>query len=70
MNFIILAYNGPTLLVMLELFCRYAFNCLKRFLPEDTVEKVNAMSITADGLGAVFDVPSDLLKTFLVGIYS
>lgn len=27
------------------------------------------MSITADGLGAVFDVPSDLLKMFLAGIF-
>ena len=46
----------------------YAFNCLKRLLPEETVEKVKGMSITADGLGAVFDAPSDLLKTFLAGM--
>ena len=32
------------------------------------MEKVKGMSITADGLGAVFDVPSDLLKTFLAGM--
>ncbi|KAH7446424.1 hypothetical protein KP509_01G054800 [Ceratopteris richardii] len=43
----------------------YAFTTLKRHLPEDTVEKVKNMSITLDGLGAVFDVPSDLLKDFL-----
>jgi ATP-dependent RNA helicase DDX21 len=46
----------------------YAFNSLKRLLPEDTVEKVKGMSITADGLGAVFDAPSDLLDTFLAGM--
>lgn len=43
----------------------YAFSSLKRILPEDVVEKVKGMSLTTDGLGAVFDVPSDLLKTFL-----
>ncbi|MCO5594073.1 hypothetical protein L7F22_048094 [Adiantum nelumboides] len=43
----------------------YAFSSLKRLLPEDVVEKVKGMSLTMDGLGAVFDVPSDMLKTFL-----
>lgn len=43
----------------------YAFNCLRRLIPEDVVEKVKGMTITVDGLGAVFDVPLDSLKTFL-----
>ncbi|KAI5070432.1 hypothetical protein GOP47_0014775 [Adiantum capillus-veneris] len=43
----------------------YAFSSLKRLLPEDVVEKVKGMSLTMDGLGAVFDVPSDLLNSFL-----
>lgn len=43
----------------------YAFNSLRRLVPEDVVEKVKGMTITIDGLGAVFDVPTDLLKTFI-----
>ncbi|MCO5552180.1 hypothetical protein L7F22_005691 [Adiantum nelumboides] len=43
----------------------YVFNCLRRVLPEDTVGKVKGMSLTKDNLGAVFDIPSELVDEFL-----
>ncbi|MCO5608224.1 hypothetical protein L7F22_062430 [Adiantum nelumboides] len=43
----------------------YVFNCLRRGLPEDTVVKVKGMSLTKDNLGAVFDIPSELVNEFL-----
>jgi len=47
---------------------RYVFSTLRRLMATDTVDKVRAaMSLTADGHGAVFDVPSELVQTFLDG---
>lgn len=43
----------------------FAFNCLRRMLPEEAVSKVKGMSLTVDGLGAVFDVPSEVAEQFL-----
>lgn len=45
----------------------FAFGILRRFLPEDKVESVKGMSLTADGKGAVFDVAAADLDTFLAG---
>lgn len=45
----------------------FAFNVLKRFLPEEKVEGVQGLALTADGKGAVFDVPAGDLDTFLAG---
>ncbi|XP_030947050.1 DEAD-box ATP-dependent RNA helicase 7 [Quercus lobata] len=45
----------------------FAFNVLKRFLPEEKVEAVQGLALTADGKGAVFDVPAGDLDTFLAG---
>lgn len=45
----------------------FAFSILRRFLPEDKVEAVKGLTLTADGRGAVFDVPSDDVKMFLAG---
>lgn len=45
----------------------FAFSIMKRFLPEDKVEGVKGLSITADGMGAVFDVPAEDLSLFLEG---
>jgi len=36
-------------------------------LPEDKVESVTGMSLTADGNGAVFDVKKEDVDTFLAG---
>ncbi len=36
----------------------YVFACLKRHLPDERVEEVKRMSMTADGRCAVFDVPA------------
>lgn len=41
---------------------------MKRFLPEEKVEGVKGLSITADGMGAVFDVPADDVSLFLEGM--
>lgn len=40
---------------------------LRRFLPEEKVEAVKGLALTADGKGAVFDVPAQELDTFLAG---
>ncbi|KAF8380399.1 hypothetical protein HHK36_027884 [Tetracentron sinense] len=45
----------------------FAYSVLRRFLPEEKVEAVKGFSLTADGKGAVFDVPAEDLETFLTG---
>jgi ATP-dependent RNA helicase DDX21 len=40
---------------------------MRRILPEDKVESVTGMSLTADGNGAVFDVKKEDVDTFLAG---
>ncbi|XP_059667005.1 DEAD-box ATP-dependent RNA helicase 7-like [Cornus florida] len=45
----------------------FAYGVLRRFLPEEKVETVKGIALTADGKGAVFDVPSEDLDTFLAG---
>ncbi|EEF51492.1 DEAD-box ATP-dependent RNA helicase 7 [Ricinus communis] len=45
----------------------FAFGVLRRFLPEDKVESVKGMTLTADGKGAVFDVAAADIDTFLAG---
>ncbi|XP_017241982.1 DEAD-box ATP-dependent RNA helicase 7 [Daucus carota subsp. sativus] len=44
-----------------------AFSILRRFLPEEKVETVKGLALTADGRGAVFDVSAADLDTFLSG---
>lgn len=55
------------LLLLDENFLRFAFAILRRFLPEDKMELVKGMTLTADGNGAVFDVPGPDLDIFLAG---
>ncbi|KEH26427.1 putative RNA helicase [Medicago truncatula] len=43
----------------------FAFGTLRRFVPEDKVDAVQGLALTADGLGAVFDVPAKDLDIFL-----
>ncbi|CAN1265126.1 DEAD-box ATP-dependent RNA helicase 7 [Linum perenne] len=43
----------------------YAYSIMKRFLPEDKVESVKGMALTADGKGAVFDVATTDVDTFI-----
>ncbi|WOL19175.1 DEAD-box ATP-dependent RNA helicase 7 [Canna indica] len=45
----------------------FAFSTFRRFLPDEKIEGVKGLSLTADGMGAVFDVPADDVKTFLEG---
>ncbi|KAK6936361.1 GUCT protein [Dillenia turbinata] len=45
----------------------YVFGALRRFLPEEKVNAVTGLSITADGNGAVFDVPTEDLDEYLAG---
>ncbi|KAL0403086.1 UNVERIFIED_CONTAM: DEAD-box ATP-dependent RNA helicase 7 [Sesamum radiatum] len=45
----------------------FAYGVLRRFLPEDKVESVKGLALTADGKGAVFDVAAQDLDTFLAG---
>ncbi|XP_073011958.1 DEAD-box ATP-dependent RNA helicase 7 [Typha latifolia] len=45
----------------------FAFSILRRFIPDEKVEGVKGLSLTADGMGAVFDVPADDVAAFLEG---
>ncbi|KAJ6792946.1 DEAD-box ATP-dependent RNA helicase 7-like [Iris pallida] len=45
----------------------FAFSILRRFLPEEKIEAVKGLSLTADGSGVVFDVPADEVNLFLEG---
>ncbi|XP_041002607.1 DEAD-box ATP-dependent RNA helicase 7-like [Juglans microcarpa x Juglans regia] len=45
----------------------FAYSVLRRFLPEEKAEAVKGLALTADGKGAVFDVPAEDLDTFLAG---
>uniref|UniRef100_A0A7N0T1A6 DEAD-box ATP-dependent RNA helicase 7 n=1 Tax=Kalanchoe fedtschenkoi TaxID=63787 RepID=A0A7N0T1A6_KALFE len=45
----------------------FAFSILRRFLPEEKVESITGLALTADGNGAVFDVPTEDLDLFLAG---
>lgn len=53
-------------LILVQIF-RFAFGILKRFLSDDKIEGVKGLSLTADGMGAVFDVPAADVDTFLKG---
>lgn len=56
---------------LVTFFCclgfRYAFNCLRKYLPEETINEVRRMNLTVDGMGAVFDVPSRTVDEFIAG---
>jgi ATP-dependent RNA helicase DDX21 len=45
----------------------FAYKILRRFLPEEKVEAVKGLTITADGSGVVFDVPAEHLDAYLAG---
>ncbi|KAL7108465.1 hypothetical protein ACP275_06G114200 [Erythranthe tilingii] len=45
----------------------FVYGVLRRFLPEDKVESIKGLALTADGKGAVFDVATADLDTFLAG---
>ncbi|GMY17428.1 DEAD-box ATP-dependent RNA helicase 7-like [Fagus crenata] len=45
----------------------FAFRLLRDFVPEEKVEGIQGLALTADGKGAVFDVPAGDLDTFLAG---
>ena len=49
-------------------YVSFAFNMLRKFLPEEKVEAVKGLTITADKKGAVLDVPADDLDTYLSGM--
>nr|PNR28383.1 hypothetical protein PHYPA_028975 [Physcomitrium patens] len=43
----------------------YAFNCLQKFLPKITINKVRHMNLTIDGKIVVFDIPSKNIEEFI-----
>ncbi|CAI9774995.1 unnamed protein product [Fraxinus pennsylvanica] len=45
----------------------FAYSVLRRFLPEEKVESIKGLALTADGNGAVFDVAAEDLDAFLAG---
>ncbi|XP_059629413.1 DEAD-box ATP-dependent RNA helicase 7-like [Cornus florida] len=45
----------------------FAYGVLRSFLPEEKVEAVKGLALTADGTGVVFDVPAEDLDTLLAG---
>ena len=53
--------------MLLWVVVSFAFGVLRRFLPEEKVEAVQGLTLTADGNGVVFDVPAEDLDTYLAG---
>ena len=47
----------------------FAYGVLRRFLPEEKVESIKGLTLTADGNGAVFDVATEDLDAFLAGTF-
>ncbi|KAL8247933.1 hypothetical protein R6Q59_009149 [Mikania micrantha] len=45
----------------------FAYGILRRFLPEEKVESIQGLALTADQRGAVFDVAVEDLNSFLAG---
>ncbi|KAL5201698.1 hypothetical protein ABZP36_036052 [Zizania latifolia] len=45
----------------------YVIFTLKRFMPEDRLADVKGITLTADGVGAVFDVPSAEVEDYIQG---
>ncbi|XP_027103898.2 DEAD-box ATP-dependent RNA helicase 7-like isoform X1 [Coffea arabica] len=45
----------------------FAYSVLRRFLPEEKVESIKGLALTADGKGAVFDVAAEDLDFFVKG---
>ncbi|CAA0830766.1 DEAD-box ATP-dependent RNA helicase 7 [Striga hermonthica] len=45
----------------------FVYGILRRFLPDDKVESIKGLSLTADSKGAVFDVAANDLDAFLEG---
>ncbi|KAK8916729.1 DEAD-box ATP-dependent RNA helicase 7 [Platanthera zijinensis] len=45
----------------------FVFSVLKRFIPEEKLAGLKHVSLTADGTGAVFDVPADDVQSFIEG---
>ncbi|PIN09721.1 ATP-dependent RNA helicase [Handroanthus impetiginosus] len=45
----------------------FVYGVLRRFLPEEKVESIKGLALTADGNGAVFDVATEDLDSFLTG---
>ncbi|XP_042004651.1 DEAD-box ATP-dependent RNA helicase 7-like isoform X2 [Salvia splendens] len=43
----------------------FVYGVLRRFLPEEKVESIRGLSLTADGKGAVFDVATEDLDQFI-----
>ena len=50
-------------------FLRFAYGVLRRFLPDEKVEQLKGLALTADGKGAVFDVPAEDVDLFIAGIF-
>lgn len=44
----------------------FVFSFLKRELPEEMVEEVKRMCMTADGKSAIFDVPSQNVEVIIL----
>ncbi|KAK9143650.1 hypothetical protein Syun_013050 [Stephania yunnanensis] len=45
----------------------FVYSVLRRFLPEEKVESVKGLALTADGNGAVFDLSDEDVDSFLTG---
>lgn len=48
----------------------FAFNALRKVLSEDVVGKVKGMSLTKDNLGAVFDIPTELVDEVIAAAHA
>lgn len=47
---------------------RFALSILRGFLSNEKIEGVKGLSLTANGMGVVFDVPADDVNAFTAGM--
>lgn len=64
------SYPRTDLLFSFHVWISFALSFLKRYLPEDKIRGIKGLKITADGTGAVFDVPTDDVEVFTKGTFS
>lgn len=53
--------------MLLSVVVSFAFGILRRVVSDDKADAVQGLALTADGTGAVFDVPANDLNAFLIG---
>lgn len=60
-------FSTISLISLIPWHVSFVYGVLRRFLPEEKVESIKGLALTADGKGAVFDVAAEDLDKFIAG---